>query len=93
MADKGIGVGNCPDHGDYYLDAQDSPCPSCEDGGLAVYQIQIIDEIKASSPRHALRVFLSRLRDEETAACVEHLQSGEKYVIECQTGECLSMKL
>ncbi len=31
MADKGIGVGRCPDHGDYYLDAEDSPCPSCED--------------------------------------------------------------
>jgi hypothetical protein len=31
MADKGIGVGICPKHGEYYLDAKDSPCPSCED--------------------------------------------------------------
>ena len=57
------------------------------------YQVQVIDEIKASSPQTALRVFLSRLRDEETSACVEHIQSGEKYFIECQTGEVLSMKL
>ena len=56
------------------------------------YQVQVIDEIKASSPQAALRVFLSRLRDEEASACVEHLQSGEKYFIECQTGEVMSIK-
>ena len=32
MANKGIGVGECTQHGEYYLDAADSPCPSCEDG-------------------------------------------------------------
>ena len=32
MADKGIGVGECAHHGEYYLDAKDSPCPSCEEG-------------------------------------------------------------
>jgi hypothetical protein len=32
MANKGIGVGECTQHGEYYLDAEDSPCPSCEDG-------------------------------------------------------------
>ena len=31
MADKGIGVGECGKHGEYFLDACDSPCPSCED--------------------------------------------------------------
>ena len=31
MADKGIGVGECGKHGVYFLDACDSPCPSCED--------------------------------------------------------------
>ena len=31
MADKGIGVGVCNLHGEYHLDATDSPCPSCED--------------------------------------------------------------
>jgi hypothetical protein len=60
---------------------------------METYQVQIIDEIQASSPETALRVFLNRFRDEETSACVEHLQSGEKYFIECQTGEVLSMKL
>jgi len=32
MADKGIGINECPTHGEYYLDAEDSPCPVCEDG-------------------------------------------------------------
>ena len=32
MADKGVGVGECGQHGEYYLDAKDSPCPSCEEG-------------------------------------------------------------
>ena len=32
MADKGIGVGECFHHGEYFLDSEDSPCPSCEDG-------------------------------------------------------------
>jgi len=31
MANKGIGVGNCPIHREYFLDAEDSPYPSCED--------------------------------------------------------------
>ena len=31
MADKGIGVSECLMHGEYYLDSEDSPCPSCED--------------------------------------------------------------
>jgi hypothetical protein len=29
---RGIGVAECPFHGEYFLDAKDSPCPSCEDG-------------------------------------------------------------
>lgn len=32
MADKGIGEGFCDAHGAFTMDAQDSPCPSCEDG-------------------------------------------------------------
>tara|TARA_R110001599_G_scaffold202495_1_gene399379 strand:+ start:478 stop:753 length:276 start_codon:yes stop_codon:yes gene_type:complete len=28
---KGIGVGECLNHGEYFLDVEDSPCPSCED--------------------------------------------------------------
>jgi hypothetical protein len=31
MSNKGIGVGECVKHGEYFLDAYDSPCPSCED--------------------------------------------------------------
>jgi hypothetical protein len=31
MSNKGIGVGDCAKHGEYFLDAYDSPCPSCED--------------------------------------------------------------
>jgi len=31
MADKGIGTCNCPKHGEFFMDAEDSECPSCED--------------------------------------------------------------
>ena len=31
MADKGLGIGHCEKHGDYYKDAEDRPCPACED--------------------------------------------------------------
>jgi len=31
MANKGIGIGECEDHGEYFLDTTDSPCPSCEE--------------------------------------------------------------
>ena len=31
MSSKGIGVGECTEHGEYFLDTDDSPCPSCED--------------------------------------------------------------
>jgi len=31
MADKRQGGAKCPIHGEYWLDAPDSPCPSCED--------------------------------------------------------------
>ncbi len=34
MANKGIGIAQCPMHGEYYLDAPDSPCPSCEDSTI-----------------------------------------------------------
>ena len=57
------------------------------------YQVRVIEEIEATSPEEALRAFLDRLRNEETEACIEHLKSGEKYFMECQTGERLSMKL
>ena len=33
MAHKGIGVAECPKHGEYFLDAPDSPCPACEEEG------------------------------------------------------------
>ena len=28
---RGIGVGECPVHGEYFLDAEDSPCACCEE--------------------------------------------------------------
>lgn len=31
MATKTKWVGNCPKHGEFYMDVPDSPCPSCED--------------------------------------------------------------
>ena len=31
MGNKGIGINECPKHGEYYADAPDSPCPACED--------------------------------------------------------------
>ena len=32
MANKGIAEGTCVLHGNYFMDAPDSPCPACEDG-------------------------------------------------------------
>lgn len=32
MSQKTPYVGNCVRHGEFYMDASDSPCPSCEDG-------------------------------------------------------------
>ena len=29
MANKGIGTGVCEEHGDFFMDAKDSPCPTC----------------------------------------------------------------
>jgi len=52
------------------------------------YEIRVTDEISASSPRAALRVFLNRLQNEEIEAFVTD-QSGTLYVIECQDGEVL----
>ena len=57
------------------------------------YQVSVIDEVDAPSPKAALKAFLDRLANEETSACVEVLETGEKFFIECQTGECLSMKV
>ena len=40
MATKTENIGTCQHHGEFYMDAPDSPCPSCEDvgpGGLVVY--------------------------------------------------------
>jgi len=31
MSNKGIGIKECPTHGEYHADAPDSPCPACED--------------------------------------------------------------
>ena len=31
MVDKRHGTAKCPRHGEYWLDAPDSPCPSCEE--------------------------------------------------------------
>jgi hypothetical protein len=31
MAHKTELIGTCPKHGEFYMDAEDSPCPSCED--------------------------------------------------------------
>ena len=55
MADKGIGVGECGQHGEYFLDACDSPCPSCEDEVkmeskvikevCSIEPIQVLDEV------------------------------------------------
>ena len=45
------------------------------------YQVEIIDEVKASSPGAALQCFLSRIQEEETLAHVEHLKSGERYYV------------
>ena len=50
------------------------------------YSVEITDEVEAESPQEALRYMLERLRHEETAAKVTHLETGEVLYIECQTG-------
>ena len=52
-----------------------------------MYQVQVVDEQRAASPEKALKLFLERLRNEETIACVKHLKSEEEHFIDCQTGE------
>lgn len=32
MATKTDLIGVCPWHGEYFMDTEDSPCPTCEDG-------------------------------------------------------------
>ena len=54
---------------------------------IKTYRIEIIEEIKATSPGEALRGFLDRLENEETEASVEHIATGTKYLLECQTGK------
>jgi hypothetical protein len=44
MADKGIGVSECDQHGEYYLDAKDSPCPSCEEEVVIEIKEEVMDE-------------------------------------------------
>ena len=76
MAGKGIGVGTCPIHGKYYLDAEDSPCPSCEDGcsvsgHTKEYEVEVLhtrvwkttETVHAESPEDAQAMFDTRFQD------------------------------
>jgi len=47
MAGKGIGLGKCSTHGEYYLDADDSPCPSCEDTETSEILLEIVRVVMA----------------------------------------------
>ena len=57
--------------------------------GVTTYRVSVTDEIEASSPQAAVRVFLHRLQNEETAAKVVKLDTGKIQAVECQTGEFL----
>jgi hypothetical protein len=59
---------------------------------MDTYKIEIHDEAKAGSVEEAFANFKSRINGEETMVCIEHVASGEKYFLELQTGEVLSMK-
>jgi hypothetical protein len=41
MANKGVGVGTCLQHGEFFMDAQDSPCPSCGEQSMKEWTVQI----------------------------------------------------
>ena len=53
MADKGIGIGHCEKHGDYFKDAEDSPCPACEDAQEVVERDTISGKTRAELYRDA----------------------------------------
>ena len=50
MSNKGIDVKECPIHGEYYLDAEDSPCPSCEEEEIDAEEEQRRDEKRGTYP-------------------------------------------
>ena len=54
------------------------------------YSVEIADELHAENAKEALRETLDRLQSEETDAVVTHLETGEVFHIECQTGEYLA---
>lgn len=56
------------------------------------YKIEIHHENSADSVEKAFANFKDRLLKEEVLVCIEHVESGEKYFIELQTGQLLSMK-
>jgi hypothetical protein len=45
VVDKRKGVGSCDEHGEYFLDAEDSPCPACED--VTEYEVTYVVRMKA----------------------------------------------
>ncbi len=57
-----------------------------------IYRIEIHDVAKADSVEEAFANFKSRINRKETIVYIEHVDSGEKYFIDLQTGEGLSMK-
>ena len=57
-----------------------------------IYKIEIHDELSAESVEEVFKNFKDRLLGEETMVCIEHIESGEKYFIELQSGDVLSMK-
>jgi hypothetical protein len=57
-----------------------------------IYKIEIHDELSAESVEEVFENFKSRLQNKETTVCIEHIESGEKYFIELQSGDLLSMK-
>ena len=50
------------------------------------YLIEITEEVSATDPKSALQDTLHLLHNEETVAKVTHLQTGNVFYIECQTG-------
>ena len=57
---------------------------------METYKVELVDEIKSSSPHSAVRNTLFRIFEEEIAAKVTNLSTGEVVYIECQSGQVIN---
>ena len=83
MADKGIGIKECPKHGEYHLDAPDSPCPSCEEEQETLANIHPDPNCCEIWPRIACNLEWHAFKDKPSIATMPHLagDNGTDYFV------------